>query len=105
MDERERAFEVRVVQVLVEALDGDGLERLLYVARRRMEKAAAAYLRERGRDEREFTAVTLSARAIVYKGMLPGARLAELYPDLSAEAFSAPFAVFHERFSTNTLPA
>lgn len=84
---------------------GDALERLLYVARRRMEKAVHAYLREKGHDPHEFYVVSLSARSIVYKGMLPGARLGELYPDLRHPSFAAPFAVFHERFSTNTLPA
>lgn len=36
--------------------------------------------------------------------MLTGGRLAEFYPDLADSHFSAPFAVFHERFSTNTMP-
>ena len=37
--------------------------------------------------------------------MLPGSRLGEFYTDLTDEDCAAPFAVFHERFSTNTLPS
>ena len=87
------------------ALIGEALERRLYVARRVMEKAVQAYMREGGHDPRQFYVVSLSARSIIYKGMLPGARLGDLYPDLLDPVFAAPFAVFHERFSTNTLPS
>lgn len=85
--------------------DGEALERMLYVARRRMEKAVQTALRQDGHDPRQFTVVSLSARSIIYKGMLPGGRLGDLYPDLRDPSFAAPFAVFHERFSTNTLPS
>ena len=87
------------------ALTGEYLERRLYVARRVMEKAVLAHMREGGHDARQFYVVSLSARSIIYKGMLPGARLGDLYPDLVDPVFAAPFAVFHERFSTNTLPS
>lgn len=84
---------------------GEELERRLYVARRVMEKGVLAHMREGGHDPRQFYVVSLSARSIIYKGMLPGARLGDLYPDLLDPTFAAPFAVFHERFSTNTLPS
>jgi len=45
-----------------------------------------------------------SFRTIVYKGLAPSEALAGLYPDLADERFTAPLAVFHQRFSTNTLP-
>lgn len=98
-----------MVQILVRSEtachDAELLERRLYVARRIMEKALADRLRQDGCDPHRAYVVSLSCRSIVYKGMLPGARLADLYPDLREPDFSAPFAVFHERFSTNTLPS
>ncbi len=85
--------------------EGEGLERALYIARRRMEKSVQAWLTEQGHDPKEFYVVSLSSRSIIYKGMLPGARLGDLYLDLVDTTFTAPFAIFHERFSTNTLPS
>ena len=41
---------------------------------------------------------------IVYKGLVAADALAGFYPDLADERFATPFAVFHQRFSTNTLP-
>ena len=52
----------------------------------------------------DFYVASLSSRSVVYKAMLTGAKLADFYPDLADPHFSAPFAVFHERFSTNTMP-
>ena len=45
-----------------------------------------------------------SFRTMVYKGLGPADALADFYPDLGDERFGAPFAIFHQRFSTNTLP-
>ena len=45
-----------------------------------------------------------SYRTIVYKGLSAADALADFYPDLADERFAAPFAVFHQRFSTNTAP-
>lgn len=98
-----------MVQILVRSEapchDAVLLERRLYVARRCMEKALSERLLHDGHDPRQAYVVSLSCRSIVYKGMLPGVRLADLYPDLREPDFSAPFTVFHERFSTNTLPS
>jgi glutamate synthase domain-containing protein 2/glutamate synthase domain-containing protein 1/glutamate synthase domain-containing protein 3 len=44
-----------------------------------------------------------SYRTMVYKGLSPADALADFYLDLHDERFAAPFAVFHQRFSTNTL--
>ncbi|MGH8995832.1 MAG: glutamate synthase large subunit, partial [Acidimicrobiales bacterium] len=49
--------------------------------------------------------VSLSARTIVYKGMLTGHQLDEFYPDLSDERFESGLALVHSRFSTNTFPS
>ncbi|MCB1953956.1 MAG: hypothetical protein KDF61_18345, partial [Rhodocyclaceae bacterium] len=46
--------------------------------------------------------VSLSTSTIVYKALVPGARLPDFYPDLRDERFATRFALFHRRFSTNT---
>ncbi len=102
-----------MVQILVrptlrlslEKASDEGFERTLYLARRRMEKRVHAWLESQNMDCNDFYVVSLSARSIIYKGMLPGACLSDLYQDLLDTTFTAPFAVFHERFSTNTLPS
>ncbi|CAN5193434.1 glutamate synthase large subunit [soil metagenome] len=45
-----------------------------------------------------------STRTVVYKGLAAADALGDFYPDLTDERFAAPFAVFHQRFSTNTAP-
>lgn len=84
---------------------GERLERTLYLARRCMERSVGDMLRGCGADASTFYVASLSSRTIIYKGMLAGANLADLYTDLNHPQFIAPFAIFHERFSTNTLPA
>ena len=44
-----------------------------------------------------------SFRTLIYKGLSPADHLADFYVDLHDERFAAPFAIFHQRFSTNTL--
>jgi glutamate synthase (ferredoxin) len=48
---------------------------------------------------------SLSARTIVYKGLLTPEQLAPFYPDLSDPEFESAFVVFHQRYSTNTQPS
>ncbi len=48
---------------------------------------------------------SLSARTIVYKGLLTPEQLASFYPDLSDPEFASSFVVFHQRYSTNTAPS
>jgi glutamate synthase (ferredoxin) len=44
-----------------------------------------------------------SFRTMVYKGLSPADALADYFLDLDDDRFEAAFAVFHQRFSTNTL--
>jgi glutamate synthase domain-containing protein 2/glutamate synthase domain-containing protein 1/glutamate synthase domain-containing protein 3 len=68
-------------------------ERAAYRARRRIQPAApGTYV------------ASCSFRTIVYKGLAAADAVATFYPDLSDERYEAAFAVFHQRFSTNTLP-
>ena len=48
---------------------------------------------------------SLSARTLVYKGMLTGHQLGEFFPDLSDPSFDSGLALVHSRFSTNTFPS
>ncbi|MBA4736751.1 MAG: glutamate synthase large subunit [Synechococcus sp.] len=47
---------------------------------------------------------SLSSRTVVYKGMVRSEVLAQFYSDLQDPRFEVSFAVYHRRFSTNTLP-
>jgi len=76
---------------------GDELERELYITRSRIAKAAKAI-------SPEFYVCSLSSRTIVYKGMVRSAVLGEFYEDLKNPAYKSGFAVYHRRFSTNTMP-
>jgi glutamate synthase (NADPH) large chain len=70
----------------------------LFKARRRAEKALEA----EGIDE--FYVTHLSCRVIVYKGLVMPAYLPVLYKDLGDPLLESSICVFHQRFSTNTLP-
>src|SRR5438105_3867530 len=69
----------------------------LYSARRLAEKRAAA-------EGVRMYVPSCSCRTIVYKGLMAGTHLAEFYLDLKDEAAESQIAVFHQRYSTNTLP-
>jgi glutamate synthase (NADPH) large chain len=47
---------------------------------------------------------SLSCRSIIYKGMMLAEQVAEFYPDLKDERFESAFAIYHQRYSTNTFP-
>jgi glutamate synthase (NADPH/NADH) large chain len=93
--------EIRQCMLSRGAIPADDFERKLYVVRRRMEKEAASW---RDCDASQFYVTSLSSRTLVYKGMLTGSQLDAFYPDLKHEMFESPFAVVHQRYSTNTLP-
>ena len=75
------------------------LERELYVVRRKIEKQA---LIARLKD---FYICSFSAKSIIYKGMFLAESLSDFYPDLKDERFISRFAIFHQRYSTNTFPS
>src|ERR1700682_6710221 len=89
-----------IEQVFVNAgggLDEATFNRKLYMARRRTEKRLEA-------GDPMFYVPSLSASTIVYKGMVMPQFLAQFYPDLKDPRMEASVVVFHQRFSTNTLP-
>jgi glutamate synthase domain-containing protein 2/glutamate synthase domain-containing protein 1/glutamate synthase domain-containing protein 3 len=74
-------------------------DRRLVVARRQLETAARAA----GGATAALSVPSASARTIVYKGLVIGSRLPDLYPDLR-EPLALGYAVFHQRYATNTHP-
>jgi hypothetical protein len=91
-----------VAQAIVARLDGlsdRAFEQRLVIARRRLETAARAS----GGAVADLSIPSGSCRTVVYKGLVAGPRLADLYPDLRADVEVA-YAVFHQRYATNTTP-
>jgi glutamate synthase (ferredoxin) len=80
---------------------GDDLERSIYITRRRIKLDIERLYPEWQQD---FYIASLSKRTIVYKGMVRSEILGEFYTDLKNPAYVTPFAIYHRRFSTNTLP-
>ncbi len=62
-------------------------------------------LRKRAEHECDVYFASLSARTIVYKGMLSAPQVEPFFPDLSDERFESNLALVHSRFSTNTFPS
>ncbi|MBD1903107.1 glutamate synthase-related protein [Trichocoleus sp. DQ-A3] len=85
-------------------LQGDELERKLYLARCRISKALKANSDLDLEWSEDFYVCSFSSRTIVYKGMVRSAVLGEFYTDLKNPVYKSAFAVYHRRFSTNTLP-
>ena len=79
-------------------LTKDDLERDLFVVRKKIEKQANKL------RLRDFYICSLSSRSIIYKGMFLAEALSEFYPDLMDKRFISRFAIFHQRYSTNTFP-
>nr|WP_257574179.1 glutamate synthase large subunit [Streptomyces sp. JJ66] len=75
------------------ARTGLALDRLAFVLRKRAEREAGVYF------------PSLSARTLVYKGMLTTGQLEPFFPDLSDAGFASAIALVHSRFSTNTFPS
>ncbi len=90
----------RIEQLFVNCrldIDEAAFNRKLFLARRRTEKALE-------RKDPVFYVPSLSASTVAYKGMVMPQHLTEFYPDLKDERIATSVAVFHQRFSTNTLP-
>ena len=87
-------------QALIEAPQSLGpaeWELALYRARRDAERRAAA-------EQVAMYVPSLSSRTVVYKGLMAGPFLADFYLDLREPSFESQLAVFHQRYSTNTMP-
>ncbi len=89
-----------IEQIFVNAsgdIDEAAFNRKLYLARRRTEQRLED-------SDPVFYVPSLSASTLVYKGMVMPQYLAQFYPDLHDPRMEASVVVFHQRFSTNTMP-
>ncbi|MCA9974234.1 MAG: glutamate synthase subunit alpha, partial [Anaerolineales bacterium] len=105
-----RSSEPFVRQLFIGRADGlsaDEFERKLYLIRRLAEKSARrrAARSPQPLENHRFYVASLSARTLVYKGMLTPAQVTAYYPDLSHPAMTTGLALVHSRFSTNTFPS
>ncbi len=101
LGEKANATRPEIEQILIsnsKGVDEETFERELYVIRRRIEKAAAAA------GIGGLYIASLSCRSIIYKGMMLAEQVAVFYPDLMDERFESAFAIYHQRYSTNTFP-
>ncbi|MCS6986223.1 MAG: glutamate synthase large subunit [Sphingomonadaceae bacterium] len=73
-------------------------EKDLYILRRRIEKRILQA------QIQGFYICSLSCRTIIYKGLFLAEHLARFYPDLMDPRFQSRFAIYHQRYSTNTFP-
>jgi glutamate synthase (NADPH/NADH) large chain len=99
--EKANATRPEIEQIMIwnpRGVSEDVFERELYIIRRKIEKAAIAA------QIPELYLCSLSCRSIIYKGMFLAANLADFYPDLNDERFVSRFAIYHQRYSTNTFP-
>ena len=79
-------------------MEEEDAERQLYVVRRRIEKAVIAELIT------DFYICSMSSRSIIYKGMFLAEQVTAFFPDLLDARFISSFAIYHQRYSTNTMP-
>ena len=68
------------------------------------ERAAYRLRRRIARDVPGVYVASCSFRTVVYKGLVAANTLGDFYLDLADDRFEAAFTIFHQRFSTNTLP-
>src|SRR6266852_2421633 len=99
---RARATAPSIAQVLLmrpAQLSAEEYDRALYHARRLIEQR----LQTAGIND--FYIVSLSRTTVVHKGLLAPSELARFYLDLADPRYASAFAIFHQRYSTNTFPS
>ena len=92
-----------ITQVLFKSNDPNlldkNLERKIYEIRKRIEnKAFNASLNN-------FYICSISSKSIIYKGLYLAEAISDFYLDLKDKRFISRYAIFHQRFSTNTAPS
>ncbi|GAP97815.1 glutamate synthase large subunit [Leptolyngbya sp. NIES-2104] len=98
---RENQPQIEQLLVKSDTLSGEELERKLYLTRKQIHRILAEQAKP-GFDE--LYVCSFSTRTIVYKGMVRSAILGEFYQDLQNPNYKTSFALYHRRFSTNTMP-
>ncbi|WNZ26447.1 glutamate synthase large subunit [Leptolyngbya sp. NK1-12] len=99
-----RENQPQIEQIIVQSdLTGEALERQLYIARKRIQRSQPADTRD-NLAWKDFYVCSFSHRTMVYKGMVRSEVLGTFYSDLTNPAYKSAFAIYHRRFSTNTMP-
>ena len=91
----------QIEQLLIrrpEGMDSDAFERELFLARKASEREAQAAAWS------DFFVVSCSARTLIYKAFCLPRDLSLFYPDLRDPRYETAIVLFHQRYSTNTLP-
>ncbi|MDI9349312.1 MAG: glutamate synthase large subunit [Candidatus Symbiobacter sp.] len=99
--DKANASRPEIEQILIEhpsRVSDEQFDNHLYIIRRRIEKRVS----EAGIND--FYICSLSCRSVIYKGMFLAQQCAAFYPDLSDPHFVSNFAIYHQRYSTNTFP-
>ncbi|MCG8543676.1 MAG: glutamate synthase large subunit, partial [Alphaproteobacteria bacterium] len=99
--EKANATRPNIEQIMVENARGvtdSQFQVDLYVIRRRIEKAVHQ------ESIPDFYICSLSCRSVIYKGLFLAQQLTDFYPDLLDDRFDSNFAIYHQRYSTNTFP-
>ncbi|WP_144391490.1 glutamate synthase large subunit [Pleionea sediminis] len=92
----------KIEQVFVQGMPGWSkydMERRLFIARRR-----AAWRIQRELNCPDYYVSSLSSMVMVYKALVMPRYLSQFYLDLQSSDFQSAICLFHQRFSTNTLP-
>jgi glutamate synthase (NADPH/NADH) large chain len=109
VDSRELGESVKVTEPAIRQIfigrgencsDTDALERKLFVIR----KQAEIKIDREGADFADFYVTSMSARTVLYKGMVLADQVGPYYDDLRDERVESALALVHQRFSTNTFP-
>ncbi|MBX6321244.1 MAG: glutamate synthase large subunit, partial [Rhodospirillaceae bacterium] len=99
--EKANATRPEIEQIMVcnsKGVSEEQFETDLFIIRRRIEKAAIE------ESIKDLYICSLSCRSIIYKGMFLAEQLTAFYPDLLDRRFVSNFAIYHQRYSTNTFP-
>ena len=83
---------------IVDRAAAEAFEKDLFLIRRRIEKKVIEA------QIQGFYVCSLSSRSLIYKGLFLAQELSIFYPDLNDERFVSRFAIYHQRYSTNTFP-
>ena len=83
----------RIAQLVLAPCPAPDAELRAHRARRRAESVSGVYV------------ASLSFRTVTYKALCAATQLASFYPDLADPNWEAAWAIFHQRFSTNTEPS
>ena len=92
-----------IIQVLFKSNDPNlidkNLERKIYETRKKIENKAFEL------SLNNFYICSISSKSIIYKGLYLAEAISDFYLDLKDERFISRYAIFHQRFSTNTAPS